>query len=209
MSLKMPNKGGGDFQRPPAGTTLGICYGVIDIGLQQTTYQGLVNVKPQVILLFEMCNELMDDGRPFGVSKVYTASMHEKAKLRLDIQSWRGKAMTDEEADDFNLVNVLGKAALLNITETVKGDRTYTNIAGISPVMKGMTVPQPHNTLVVYDMDDPDPAVLEKLPEWIKKKIAASQNDTQQGSNAYGRKKDVPDPDPFNGEGFADDDIPW
>lgn len=208
MGLKMKNSGGGDFQRAPTGTTLGICYGVIDIGLQQTSYQGLVNVKPQVILLFELCNELMDDGRPFGVSKVYTASMNEKAILRKDITGWRGKAMSDEEADEFNLTSVLGKPCLLNITESVKGDRTYTNIAGISPVMRGMTVPKPHNALVVYDMDDPDPAVLEKLPEWIKKKIAASQNDTQQGSYGYKESKhdaayDISDKVP----GFEDDDL--
>lgn len=204
MGLRMKNSGGGDFQRPPAGTTLGICYGVIDIGLQQTTYQGLVNVKPQVILLFELPTELMDDGRPFGVSKVYTASMHEKAILRKDIQAWRGKAMSDDEADDFNLANVLGKGALLNITETSKGEKVYTNIAGISPVMKGMTVPQPHNTLVVYDMDDPDPAVLEKLPEWIKKKIAAAQNDTQQGSYGPPKAKDED-----KAPSFEDDELPW
>ena len=198
MSLRIMNSGGGDYERVPAGTTLGICYGLVDIGMQETNF----GTKQQVIILWETPNELMKDGRPFGVSKVYTASMHEKAGLRKDIDSWRGKAMTEEEANGFDLNAILGKPCLLNITETTKGDRTYTNVGAVTPIMKGMTVPPPANPLVSYDKDAHDQAMYERLPEWIRKKIDAGKSTSQQGDYAY-KAEDV------NTAADFDDDIPF
>lgn len=203
MSLKIANAGGGDYERVPAGTTLGICYGLVDIGWQETNF----GTKQQVIILWETPNELMKDGRPFGVSKVYTASMNEKAILRKDIQSWRGKAMSDEEADGFELNAVLGKACLLNITETQKGDRTYTNVGAVTPIMKGMTVPRCSNALVLYDMDAHDQGAYSQLPDWIRKKIDSGRACHNEGDGYRGDEQTS-----AASSGFVDDaglDLPF
>lgn len=204
MSLKMRNTGGGDYERVPTGMTLGICYGLVDIGLQESTYQGQTRIKPQVVILWETPGELMTDGRPFGISKVYTASMHENAGLRKDIESWRGKKLSESEAEEFDLIAVLGKPCLLNITEATKGERTYTNVGSITPIMKNMTVPQCANSLVSYDMDRPDRDAYERLPEWIRKKIDNAKPASQQDGYDYKSQNAAP-----AGAEFDDDDIPF
>jgi hypothetical protein len=40
---------------------------------------------------------------PYVVSKTYTLSMHEKATLRRDLESWRGQGFTEKEAEAFIL----------------------------------------------------------------------------------------------------------
>lgn len=200
MSLKMQSGGTGEYQRVPTGATVGICYGVIDVGLQETSYQGQKKLKPQVIVLWETPNELMTDGRPFGVSKVYTASMGEISNLRKDIQSWRGSAMTEEQANNFDLTSVLGHACLLNITEAKSGEKTYTNVTSVMPVIKGMAIPPISNVLVSYDMDAPDRAAYERLPDWIKRKIDAGKSTSQQEGYEF---KDSPLPD-FSTDGTDD-----
>jgi hypothetical protein len=50
----------------------------------------------------------MRDGRPFAMFKNYTLSWSEKANLRLDLQSWRGKPFTQEEMRRFDLETILG-----------------------------------------------------------------------------------------------------
>ena len=78
----------------------------------------------------------MKDGRPFAIFKNYTLSWSEKANLRLDLQSWRGKPFTQEEMQRFDLKNVLGAWCMLNIIERPgKNDnKMYTNVDGVTPV---------------------------------------------------------------------------
>jgi hypothetical protein len=77
----------------------------------------------------------MKDGRPFAIFKNYTLSWSEKANLRLDLQSWRGRQFSQEEMRRFDLKNVLGAWCMLNIIDRVGNDgKTYTNVNGITPV---------------------------------------------------------------------------
>jgi hypothetical protein len=46
--------------------------------------------------------------------------LHEKAALRLDIESWRGKSLSDEELAGFDLVGLLGHTAKIEIELTQK-----------------------------------------------------------------------------------------
>ena len=170
MSLTMKDSGNGDFELVPAGTHLGICYLVADIGRQETNF----GVKEKVVIAWELPTEIMHDGRPFGVSKMYTASLNEKANLRGDLESWRSKRFTDAELAGFSLTNILGKPCLLTVVHNAKGDRTYANIASVTAVPKGMPVPERVNPLVSYDMDSSSQADYEKLPEWIRKKVDAA-----------------------------------
>lgn len=193
MSFKMKAGGNGDFERPTPGTKMGLCYGLVDIGVQPTNF----GQKQQVIILWELPDELMQDGRPFGVSKTYTASMNEKAQLRKDIESWRGrKFASDEEAEAYEVPKILGQACLITLSETTKGDKTYTNVGAIAPLMKGMTAPKAHNELVIFDMDSPDGMIYERLPKWIKQKIDSAE------------KSGGPHYEPAHEPAF-DDDIPF
>jgi hypothetical protein len=159
--------GGGDFELCPAGTHLATCYIVADIGHQEGAY----GIKPKVVLVWELPNEKMQDGRPFAISQIYTASLSEKANLRHDLEAWRGRPFSKDELAGFDLKNVLGKSCTLTVTHSTKGDRTYANIASIGGVMKGMQVPALTNEPILFDMDAFDNAVLQALPKWIQTKI--------------------------------------
>ena len=206
MSLKMTSKGGTDFPRCPVGTTLGICYGVIDVGMQPNQNYG---PKASILLLFETPNELMPDGRPFGVSKTYGASMSPKSWLRKDVEVWLGVSFdSDAAAYNYDVTELLGQPCLLTISESKakNGDRIWTNVDAVVKVMKGMTIPAQVNPSLLYDMDNPDQSVYDKLPQWIRNKIDAGrayhaeQDDDGQG---YGKHDDAPLTD------FEDSPLPF
>jgi len=170
MSLTSKDEGS-EFQIAPAGTHLAICYQMVDLGYQTDNY----GTKMKVYLGFELCNEKMDDGRPFMIGQMYTNSLNEKANLRVALESWRSAKFTEEQCGGFDLRNVLGKPCILNIVHNDNGGKTYANIndygKGIAAIMKGMEIPAQVNPSVVYDMDQHDQAVFDALPEWMQTKI--------------------------------------
>jgi hypothetical protein len=177
MSLIAKETGSGDFTPAPHGTHLARAFGLIDLGTQTSTF----GEAHKVLIRWELCTELMDDGRPFEISKFYTVSLHEKASLRKDLQAWRGRAFTAEELDGFNLQNILGKCCLLSIvgkasTKEGQGDRSV--VGAVMALPKGTTCPPGVNAQVVWDMDKPDWATYDAMPEWLLKRLNESEEMT-------------------------------
>lgn len=132
-----------DFELPPAGTHLAVCYRVIDLGTQDSSYQGQTKKQHKVLLSWELPDEKMSDGRPFTISQRYTWSMSEKAALRRDLESWRGKPFTEADFGEhgFDIRNILGVGCLLTVVHVGKNGKTYANISSIGRLMKGMQTP--------------------------------------------------------------------
>ncbi len=129
--------GGDDFQPAPAGTYRAVCVDVIDKGIVEVTYQGKTKRQHKVSVAW-LIDEKRDDGKPYLVFKRYTLSLNEKATLRKDLESWRGKAFTRDEEMGFDVEAVLGANCLLNVQHQKKGDKTYANVVSVMPLMKGM-----------------------------------------------------------------------
>ena len=195
MSLIARDNGKGDYEQTPAGTHLAICYLLADMGMQETNF----GLKAKIVIGWELPFEKMSDGRPFGCSKMYTLSLNEKANLRHDLEAWRSRKFTEQELDGFELSAVLGKPCQVTIVHDTKGDKTYSNVASVTAIAKGMTIPERHNDLVSYDMDAPDADAYGRLPEWIRKKIDAART-LPQGNQ---------DNDERNPPADFDDDIPF
>lgn len=142
MYLPKPNEI--EFELPPAGTHLALCYRVIDLGTQTGTYMGKPKVNHKILLSWELPDEKMKDGRPFTISQRYTWSMSEKAILRKHLEGWRGLSFTDADFGPagFNIKNVIGKGCVLTITHDTKGEKTYANITGVGKMMRGMAAPK-------------------------------------------------------------------
>lgn len=142
---------GGDFQNVPAGTHPAVCYRVIDLGTQKVNWQGEEKSQHKILVSWEICDpELrMDDGRPFTIGTRYTWSMHEKARLRADLESWRGKTFTDADfikgPGGFEIQNIIGVGCYLSIVHTTKDGKTYANIKAVSKLPRGTQVPPPEN----------------------------------------------------------------
>ena len=162
---------GTDFAQAPVGTHVARCIKVIDIGTQKGEYKGAPTFKRQCIISFELPTELMDDGKPFIVSRFYTASLSERSNLRHHLEMWRGRAFTKEELLGFDSSNILGKPCMLTIMHTEKGK---ARIESITSLPKGMQCPPQFNKSVIFSLDEFVPEVYESLSDGLKRMIELS-----------------------------------
>src|SRR5262245_36378780 len=82
LGFKMPEEK--KFAMCPPGTHLGVCYRIVDLGTQDTTYKGEAKKARLLQISWEIPEERMDDGKPFSVAKRYTFSSNKKAIFRKD-----------------------------------------------------------------------------------------------------------------------------
>lgn len=206
--MYMPKNEGGDFAPPPAGTHVAVCYRLVDLGTQKIEFQGETKMQRKIMLSWELPDELMEDGRPFTVSKRYTLSSHEKATLRAHLEAWRGRAFTEAELDPanpagFNIKNILGKGCLLSVVHNTKDGKTYANVGSLSKLLKNQTPPAPKNEILYFSLDEFDPVAFDKLSDGIKKAISVSPEYLRRGApQSGGDQYDERNPPP-------DDDIPF
>lgn len=140
------------FAPAPAGLHQAVCVDVVDMGILEVTYANKTKKQHKIRVVWQI-DELMDDGKPFIVQKRYTLSLHEKAGLRKDLESWRGKAFSRDEEMGFDVEKLLGVNCFLNIVHAVKEGTTYANVAGVVPLKKGMPHIQPSDYVRVKDRD--------------------------------------------------------
>jgi hypothetical protein len=167
----------------PAGLCQAVCYSVVDFGTHHGTWQGKPNKRHLVCITWEIPEYRIDiqkDGVPVdaprALSKTYTLSLGEKAKLFADLTSWRGKAFTKEELDGFDLAKLVGANCMLNIihVKSEDGKKIYSNIASISPKMKNQQALVPENNKTYYCMSDHFMNIPADVPKWQREKIVAS-----------------------------------
>lgn len=171
---------GGNFTLIPAGNHIARCYEMIQIGtvIEQTgIYAGKESHK--VRLSWETPDEQHDFGKglqPFSVSKEFTLSMHEKATLRKMLESWRGKALTDDEAKRFDVTKLLGKPCMVNVIHKKSATgKEYADISSISTLPKNFECPSQINPTRLLSFDDWNESVFESLPDFLKAKIKSSK----------------------------------
>ena len=200
-----------NYTPPPAGMHVARCYRLIDLGTQPKSYQGQPKGEARKIMAsWELLgDERMEDGKPFTISKSWFLSMHEKASLRKDLESWRGKAFTAEEENSFDVAKLLGAYCLLNIVQEAGQDgQVYTKIKAITPMLKGMPKPEPVNQNFIFDADDPDMEAFSKFSDKMKETI---NNCREWRARRAGGKPATTATAPAQGSGFddMDDDIPF
>jgi hypothetical protein len=159
----------GTFENPPAGAHPAVCTKMIDLGTQETTWQGTTKFAHKVKIVFELA-EKMKDGRPFLTMRDFTVSLHENASLRAFLASWRGRDFTDEELAGFDPKVLIGKGCLLSLIE--KGE--YINIDSCMRLPKGMEAPAPVGDTVFFSLSEFDQAEFDKLSDKIREKIMKS-----------------------------------
>jgi hypothetical protein len=130
---------GTTFAPAPEGTHQAVCVDIIDQGMKPNPFKnGALQHKFDIAW---QVNELRDDGKRFIVYKRYTASLNEKATLRHDLESWRGRPFTATELFGFDMESVIGANCLLNVIHkqsTKDPSKTFANVAAVMPLVKGM-----------------------------------------------------------------------
>jgi len=136
-------KGTKEFERPSTGSQVGICINIFDLGLQKTTFKGEdTGLKHQVVIRWELAQKMTEGnyaGQRFLITKKYTVSLHEKATLRKDLESWLGIAFTDSQIlEGFDLDTLLGKSCLLGVAKTETGNVKVSTLMalpqGVAPI---------------------------------------------------------------------------
>ena len=166
----------------PAGNYQARCWFMVEIGTVQEQFPGKGSKSLKKVRIgWELPTELIDiDGvkKPVALDKEYTLSMYKGSHLRIDLASWRGKDFSDEEAKLFDVTKLLGKTCLVNIIHKAsKQDATkiYELISGITPGPKGMTILPAVNPILECSYDKWNEELFESLPEFIRNKIASSE----------------------------------
>jgi len=147
--------------------------GIVDLGMQlQTDWQtgedrewddGSPMLKPEVFIQFELPTETIEvDGedKPRWLSKTYILSNHEKAALT--------GLMGATGVTDGDVTKVLDKPLQVSVGSTKTGN---DKITGVVAMMKGVEVAPLINNPFVFDLDNPDMVVHDKLPPFIKEKL--------------------------------------
>lgn len=165
----------------PAGNYVAVCYRMLQIGTVDETFKGTTKRVPKVRIGWELSDEMKvwkegDQPKPAVIEKEYTLFMNDKANLRKDLQSWRGAAWTDKEANDFDITKLIGAPCLLNIIHKSNeaGTRTYEQIAGITPLPKSTPKPKQFNADQILQFDAWDERLFNDLPSFITDKIKTS-----------------------------------
>ena len=180
--MKIPVKTSPKIDPIPQDSHHAICYGVLDLGSHYKEGQW-AGVKHEVLILFELPNqriEIEKDGEkvnlPRAQSQTYTYSMSDRANLRKDLQTWRGKNFTDLEAADFDLKELLGSNCILHVLHRTSKStgNIYASIESITKLMPGMDKKTPENPTVYFSFDNGIDSIPETAPPWVIEKIKSS-----------------------------------
>ncbi|MCL4759844.1 MAG: hypothetical protein KJZ96_16025 [Rhodocyclaceae bacterium] len=218
MALVIAHTDSPEFELPPAGATAARCCAVIDLGTQESTYQGETKAQAKLLLSFELA-ETRSDGTPHRVSRRMTASLHKKAQLRAFLEQWRGRPFTDEDLRAFNVGKLLGAPCLLNLVHVERAGKQYANILSVSPLPRGMSAPELREAPTLFDLSAPDWRIFGELSSRLQETISASPEYQAQAARMpksvsmtapVPARPPAPAPAPAaGGFGDFDDDIPY
>lgn len=176
---------------PEPGTHLAVCCAVWDLGLQKSSYMGEEKIQHKVIIAWEIDQKIDAPdseyhGKPYMLNKKYTLSLGDKANLRKDLESWRGKPFTAEELQGgFDIEKLYGINCLLGIKhEADRNDasKVYANVTAILPPQKGT-----EKILPLRTREEPP-------PKWVLEKIQQALPDPNAADNFPGF---LADPEPL------------
>jgi len=140
-----------DYTPAPEGLWPAVCVDVVDLGVEKTPWGD----KHKVQLRWTLEEKDPKTDKAFLVLKKYTLSLDEKANLRRELETWRGKKFTKEESEGFDLEKLLGANCQLQIIHNITdGGDTYANVQAIVPGARGVVkLAIPSDYIRVCDRD--------------------------------------------------------
>lgn len=168
----------------PSGSYPARCISMIDIGTIPYEWQGEKKSRTVIRLKFELPTLTKvfspDKGeQPYVIERQFTKSLHEKSALLPFLNNWRGKALTPDDCQSFDLSKLLEAECMLSIVHNSVGDKTYANIGGISTLPKGLECPSQFNHSFIWDYNDnfnADAITSDNdfIPSWLQETVKSS-----------------------------------
>lgn len=136
MSTRVRRPEGKEFPLAPEGLHSAVCADVWDVWTEPQKEEFGGGDVDKTRLIWQL-DKMDSEGKPYEVAMMYTASLHEKAKLCQHLESWRGRAFTEEELNDFELENVIGVNCQLQIIHKISArGKKYGVVQTIVPARK-------------------------------------------------------------------------
>ena len=172
------------------------------LGERPYEYQGEKKLKNSLWVYFELPTEMRVfkeelGEQPMSVNIEYNHVPYETAKIIKHINSWRGKALSPQEIDDFDVSTLLGQSCMITIVHNTSAatGKTYANINTISGIPKGLEAPNQINKSYLFDynenfnlqnMEGNVPQFLQDIkketPDWNEKMNEITVNNNQDSS---------------------------
>ena len=168
---------------PPEGTHIARVVEIIYLGSAVSPYanpDGTKKTLNEIRVKWELPTETAvfkegEPAKPFVVNKKMTLSMFKKSTLRPFVEGIIGTTLKDEEADGFDVDNIIGKTCLLSISIAESENGKYIAVNSASPLVKGMVAPPQVNPSKILSFDKWDEELFTKQPEFIKIRIEQSK----------------------------------
>ncbi len=202
MATYASDSGGKDFDPVPEGSRLAICDMFVDLGMQDSNYNGQQKTQHKIYLRWQIpslrlkyTKDDVEHEGPMAIGSKFTLSLHEKAALRKILQSWRGRAFTPDELKKFDVTTILGAPCLITVTHAPKdGGGVYANVGAVAKLPPGVPAPTLEGEKLLYDADNL--GTFEKLRPWLQEAIKGQKTEDS-----------LPDERGGNQPAYADDDL--
>lgn len=125
------------YDAVPTGMQPAALVNIFDLGISPHGNRCGLN---ECVLLFELAASTEE--KPLLLTKRYVASLSKNSTLRIDLESWRGKGLTDTEAKIFDTEILIGVNARLNIVRRKWRGIDFYDIDAILPPRGKRYTPQ-------------------------------------------------------------------
>lgn len=197
----------------PTGNYPARIYEIIELGTVDSTWMGEPKKTHKIRIGFELPTEKRvfneEKGeQPMVISKEMALSFGDLAGLRKIIEAVEGRKITDAEAVNYDVLEILGKPLLVTVAHSEPNEQgiVYANATTFSPLIKGLTVDPLTNKTRVLTYENWDEELYNSLPDFLKEKMSKTPEFKNRGNKfeVPTVKVDIPD------DGSANiDDIPF
>ena len=151
-------KSEGNFELPTEGSHVATLTTLAFLGQHLNSFS---NKYQETVGLAWETDETDSEGRPLTVLETMNFSMFERSKLYGRIVALNGGK---EPQPGLDLATLLGKSAIVTVSHSIKGDRSYANVTAASPLPRGMAGIIPR-AVVYFDLSEFDAASYSSLPK--------------------------------------------
>ena len=118
------------------------------------------------------------------ISKEMALSFGDLAGLRKIIEAVEGRKITDAEAVNYDVLEILGKPLLVTVSHSEPNEQgiVYANATTFSPLIKGLTVDPLTNKTRVLTYENWDEELYNSLPDFLKEKMSKTPEFKNRGN---------------------------
>jgi hypothetical protein len=188
---------GSSFEQLEEGLHPAVSILIASIGTHRTPFKnedGTDKVLKKMIVQWETAKGL--------IAKEYTVSLNEKANLRKDLESWRGKKFTETELKGFDMKTLLGVPCTVQVMHNDNGYAIVTAVLPKTGEFKHTKTP------VLFDIDETEGDAYDRLPNWVQKKVDQSFERQEKVGGTF-TLKDIPERVSNSDEEINLDEIPF